>query len=170
MSLYEGMLDLYRDMLEYNMIDVLDQSQMVGYGVEDDAAMDFDELNPSEFKECLDFIMTHYREAHNNNNKSGSHQPFADYTSGKPYLLYLHLWSAEIGAYQNLDTFERYCFLKNTMSYCSLFYCEEHDESSLIIIVMYVMIRSEIEKMHILFCVAKNGKKMRENVCTTWCM
>ena len=30
-------------------------------------------------------------------NKSGSHQPFADYTSGKPYLLYLHLQSAEIG-------------------------------------------------------------------------
>ena len=69
MSLYEGMLDLYRDMLEYNMIDVLDQSQMVGYGVEDDAAMDFDELNPSEFKECLDFIMAHYQEACNNKKK-----------------------------------------------------------------------------------------------------
>ena len=37
------------------MIDVLDQLQMVGYGVEDDAAIDFDKLNPSEFKECLDF-------------------------------------------------------------------------------------------------------------------
>ena len=97
MSLYEGMLDLYRDISEYNMIDVLDQSQMVGYGVEDDAAMDFDKLNLLEFKECLDFIMTHYREACNNKNKSGSHQPFADYTSGKPYLLYLQLQSAEIG-------------------------------------------------------------------------
>ena len=97
MSLYEGMLDLYRDMLEYNMIDVLDQLQMVGYGVEDDAAMDFDELHLSEFKEYLDFIMAHYREAHNNNNKSGSHQPFVDFTSGKPYLLYLHLWYAQIG-------------------------------------------------------------------------
>ena len=73
MSLYEGMLGLYSDMSEYNMIDVLDQLQMVGYGVEDDAAMDFDELNLSEFKECLDFIMAHYWEAHNNNNKSGSH-------------------------------------------------------------------------------------------------
>ena len=70
---------------------------MVGYGVEDDAAMDFDKLNPSEFKECLDFIMTHYCEAHNNKNRSGSHQPFVDYTSRKPYLLYLHLRSAEIG-------------------------------------------------------------------------
>ena len=70
MSLYEGMLDLYRNMSEYNMIDVLDQLQMVGYGVEDDAAMDFDELNPSEFKECLDFIMAHYWEACNNKNKS----------------------------------------------------------------------------------------------------
>ena len=40
-SLYEGMLDLYRDISEYNMIDVLDQSQMVGYGVEDDAANGF---------------------------------------------------------------------------------------------------------------------------------
>ena len=30
--------------------------------------------------------------------------------------------------YQNLDTFERYCFPKNMMSYHSLFYCEEHDE------------------------------------------
>ena len=97
MSLYEGMLNLYRDISEYNMIDVLDQSQMVGYGVEDDAAIDFDKLNPLEFKECLDFIMAHYQEAHNNNNKSRSHQPFADYTSRKPYLLYLHLWSAEIG-------------------------------------------------------------------------
>ena len=37
MSLYEGMLDLYKDISEYNMIDVLDQSQMVGYGVEEDA-------------------------------------------------------------------------------------------------------------------------------------
>ena len=80
------------------MIDVLDQSQMVGYGVEHDAAMDFDKLNLSEFKECLDFIMAHYWEAcKTKKNKSGSHQPFADYTSGKPYLLYLHLQSAEIG-------------------------------------------------------------------------
>ena len=45
MSLYEGMLDLYKDITEYNMIDVVDQSQMVGYGVEDDAAIDFDQLN-----------------------------------------------------------------------------------------------------------------------------
>ena len=97
MSLYEGMLDLYKDISEYNMIDVLDKSQMVGYGVEDDAAIDFDKLNLSEFKECLDFIMAHYQEACNNKNKSGSHQPFADYTSRKPYLLYLHLQSAEIG-------------------------------------------------------------------------
>ena len=65
--------------------------------MEDDAAMDFDKLTLSEFKECLDFIMAHYQEVRNNKNKSGSHQPFADYTSGKPYLLYLHLWSAEIG-------------------------------------------------------------------------
>ena len=36
MSLYEGMVDLYKDMMEYNMVDVVDQSQMVGYGVEDD--------------------------------------------------------------------------------------------------------------------------------------
>ena len=41
--------------------------------------------------------MTLYQEARNNKNKSGSHQPFADYTSRKPYLLYLHLQSAEIG-------------------------------------------------------------------------
>ena len=104
MSLYKGMLDLYRDMLEYNMIDVLDQSQMVGYGVEDDAAMNFE-----EFKECLDFIMAHYWEAHNNNNKSGSHQPFVDYTSRKSYLLYLHLQSGEIG----LDAQEYASFLFN---------------------------------------------------------
>ena len=97
MSLYEEKLDLYRDISEYNMIDVLDHSQMVGYGVEADASMDFDKLNPSEFKECLDFIMAHYQEAHHNKNKSGSHQPFADYTSRKLYLLYLHLQSAEIG-------------------------------------------------------------------------
>ena len=103
MSLYEGMVDLYKDMTEYNMIDVIDQSQMVGYGVEDDAAIDFDQLNPSEFKECLDFIMAHYWEAHNNKNKSGSHQPFADYTSRKPYLLYLHLQSTEIGDKAFLD-------------------------------------------------------------------
>ena len=97
MSLYEGMADLYEDMTEYNMIDVVDQSQMVGFGVEDDAAIDFDQLNPLEFKECLEFILAHYREACNNKNKSGNHQPFADYTSRKPYLLYLHLWSTEIG-------------------------------------------------------------------------
>ena len=97
MSLYEGMVDLYKDMTENNMVDVVDQSPMVGYGVEDDAAIDFDQFNPSEFKECLDFIMAHYWEAHNNKNKSGSHQPFADNTSVKPYLLYLHLQSTEIG-------------------------------------------------------------------------
>ena len=97
MSLYEGMTDLYKDMTEFNMIDVIDESQMVGFGVEDDGAIDFDQLNPLEFKECLDFILTHYREAHNNKNKSGNHQPFADYTNGKPYLLYLHLQSTEIG-------------------------------------------------------------------------
>ena len=91
MSLYKGMVDLYKDMMEYNMVDVVDQSQMVGYGVEDDTAIEFDLLNLSEFKECLDFIMAHYWEARNNKNKSGSHQPFADYTSRKPTLLYLHL-------------------------------------------------------------------------------
>ena len=91
MSLYKGMVDLYKDMMEYNMVDVVDELQMVGYGVEDDAAIDFDQLNLSEFKECLDFIMAHYWEARNNKNKSGSHQPFVDYTSRKPYLLYLHL-------------------------------------------------------------------------------
>ena len=69
MSLYEGMLDLYKDISEYNMIDVLDQSQMVGYGVEDDAAINFDKLNLLEFKECLDFIMAHYWEACNNKKK-----------------------------------------------------------------------------------------------------
>ena len=79
------------------MIDVINQSQMVGYGVEDDTAIAFDKLNPSKFKECLDFIMAHYREACNIKNKSGSHQPFVDYTSGKPYLLYLYLHSTEIG-------------------------------------------------------------------------
>ena len=41
--------------------------------------------------------MAHYWEVCNNKNKSGSHQPFADYTSRKPYLLYLHLRTAEIG-------------------------------------------------------------------------
>ena len=97
MSLYEGMLNLYKHISEYNMIDVIDQSQMVGYGVEDDTAIDFDKLNPSEFKEYLDFIMAHYWKARNNKNKSGNHQPFADYTSRKPYLLYLHLRSTEIG-------------------------------------------------------------------------
>ena len=97
MSLYEGMADLYKDMMEYNMIDVIKQSQMVGFRVEDDAAIDFDQLNPLEFKECLEFILAHYQEACNNKNKSGNHQPFADYTSGKPYLLYLHLHCTEIG-------------------------------------------------------------------------
>ena len=97
MSLYEGMADLYKDMMDYNMIDVVDQLQMIGFGVDDDAAIDFDQLNPLEFKECLEFILAHYREACNNKNKSGNHQPFADYTSGKPYLLYLHIWSTEIG-------------------------------------------------------------------------
>ena len=97
MSLYEGMTDLYKDMTDFNMIDVVDESQMIGFGVDDDAAIDFDELNPLEFKECLDFILAHYREARNNKNKSGNHQPFADYTNGKPYLLYLHLRSTEIG-------------------------------------------------------------------------
>ena len=97
MSLYEGMADLYKDMTDFNMIDVVDESQMIGFGVDDDTAIDFDQLNPLEFKECLDFILAHYWEARNNKNKSGNHQPFADYTSRKPYLLCLHLWSTEIG-------------------------------------------------------------------------
>ena len=97
MSLYEGMADLYKDMTDCNMIDVVNQLQMIGFGVDDDAAIDFDQLNPLEFKECLDFILAHYQEACNNKNKSGNHQPFADYTSRKPYLLYLHLQSTEIG-------------------------------------------------------------------------
>ena len=97
MSLYDGMADLYKDMTDYNMIDVVNQSQMIDFGVDDDAAIDFDQLNPLEFKECLDFILAHYREARNNKNKSGNHQPFADYMSGKPYLLYPHLSSTEIG-------------------------------------------------------------------------
>ena len=65
MSLYEGMADLYKDMTDFNMIDVVDESQMIGFGVDDDAAIDFDQLNPLEFKECLDFILAHYWEACN---------------------------------------------------------------------------------------------------------
>ena len=61
MSLYEGMADLYKDMMDFNMIDVVDESQMIGFGVDDDAAIDFDQLNPLEFKECLDFLLAHYR-------------------------------------------------------------------------------------------------------------
>ena len=97
MSLYEGMADLYKDMMDYNMIDVVNQSQMTGFGVGDDAAIDFDQLNPLEYKKCLEFILAHYWEARNNKTKSDNHQPFADYTSRKTYLLYLHLQSTEIG-------------------------------------------------------------------------
>ena len=61
--------------MEFNMIDVVDESQMVGFGVEDDAAIDFDQLNPLEFKECLDFILAHYQEAHNNNKKQEWQSP-----------------------------------------------------------------------------------------------
>ena len=66
MSLYEGIADLYKDMMDYNMIDVVDQSQMIGFGVDDEAAIYFDQLNPLEFKECLEFILAHYWEACNN--------------------------------------------------------------------------------------------------------
>ena len=31
MSLYEGMADLYKDMTDFNMIDVIDESQMIGF-------------------------------------------------------------------------------------------------------------------------------------------
>ena len=70
MSLYEGMADLYKDMMDYNMIDVVDQLQMIGFGVDDDAAIDFNQLDPLEFKECLEFILAHYWEACNKKNKS----------------------------------------------------------------------------------------------------
>ena len=43
MSLYKGMADLYKDMMDYNIIDVVDQSQMIAFGVEDDTAIDFNE-------------------------------------------------------------------------------------------------------------------------------
>ena len=52
------------------------------------------------------------------------------------------------------------------MSYCSLFYCEEHDDS-LILIVTYMMIPSEFEKMHIflvLLRMAKNERKCMYHV------
>ena len=91
MSLDEGMVDLYKDMMEYNMVDVVDQSQMVGYGVEDDAAIDFDQLNPLEFKECLDFIMVHYREACSNKNKSGSNQPMRTTQAGS-HTSYIYIY------------------------------------------------------------------------------
>ena len=58
MSLYEGMADLYKDMMDYNMNDAIDQSQMISFGVDDDAAIDFSQLNPLEFKySCWDAIL-----------------------------------------------------------------------------------------------------------------
>ena len=121
MSLYEGMTDLYKDMTEFNMIDVVNESQMVGFRAEDDTAIDFDQLNPLEFKKCHDFILAHYREARNNKNKSGNHQKFADYTNGKIYLLYLHLWSTEIGDKAFSDCV--YSTLPLETSFCSSTSC-----------------------------------------------
>ena len=45
------------------------------------------------------------------------------------------------------------------MSYCSLFYCEEHDELSLITIVVYVMIDQKLRKCADCFVLLRMAKK-----------
>ena len=94
MSLYEGMTDLYKDITDFNMIDVIDESQMIGFGVDDDAAMDFDQLNPLEFKECLDFILTHYREARNNKTRVGITSHLLITQTGS-HISYIYIYSQQ---------------------------------------------------------------------------
>ena len=57
----------------------------------------WDELDTSSFRPCTKHIIAYYREARNNKNKSGQHQPFSKFTGGKAWLLYLHARLAESG-------------------------------------------------------------------------
>ena len=57
---------------------------------------EIDKLSCEDFERCLKYILAHYRQAKNNNTKSGNHGNFHEFTK-KEWVVYLHMKLEEVG-------------------------------------------------------------------------
>jgi hypothetical protein len=97
---WDGLHSLYNEQDSYNeMVDP--DGELIGYGVSTTDQLKDEFIDPildgSEFKEVVLFLVAHYREARNNKNKSGSHSPFENFNSGKPWVLYFNMLLQSVG-------------------------------------------------------------------------
>ena len=60
------------------------------------AREEVDKLSCEEFESCVKYILAHYRQAKNNNTKSGNHGNFVEFTK-KGWVVYLHMKLEEVG-------------------------------------------------------------------------
>ena len=80
-----------------NKLSPAGSNALIGHSIPSNVCTDCDVLKPDEFQACVDYILAHYREARNNQTKSGNHRPFDSYVGGKKWLLYFHSVLEELG-------------------------------------------------------------------------
>ncbi|KAI2499398.1 hypothetical protein MHU86_15110 [Fragilaria crotonensis] len=93
-AVYDRMLITYLDVSipHIGVVAFSEDPYLPSMGIYDNAAMDFDVLTSEELKDTLAFINHFYKIAHRNNQKSGNHDDFHNFTRDKAYVFYYHLW------------------------------------------------------------------------------
>ncbi|KAI2492013.1 hypothetical protein MHU86_22538 [Fragilaria crotonensis] len=93
-AVYNRMLVTYLDQSipHIGAVAFADDPYLPSMGVYDNAALEFDVLTSEELKDTLAFVNRFYKIAHRNNQKSGSHDDFHNFTRDKAYVFYYHLW------------------------------------------------------------------------------
>jgi hypothetical protein len=77
----------------------LPKDKLLGHGIPSNisASTHCDTLDLDEFQECVSYLLAHYREARNDQTKSGYHHDFSDCVKGKKWLLYFYYVLVELG-------------------------------------------------------------------------
>jgi hypothetical protein len=89
----DRMLITYLDqsILHIGVVAFSEDAYLPSMGIYDNAATDFDVLTSEELKDTLAFLNHFYKIAHQNNQKSGNHDDFHNFTRDKAYVYYYHL-------------------------------------------------------------------------------
>ncbi len=93
-AVYDRMLLTYLDQSIPHIGEVAfaEDPYLPSMGIYDNAATDFDVLTSEELKDTLAFVNHYFKIAHQNNQKSGSHDNFHNFARDKGYVFYYHLW------------------------------------------------------------------------------
>jgi hypothetical protein len=91
---YDKLLRSYSDTsMENDAINYIDfgtDEYLLGCGIAEDHASNFDVLTSRELKQVLDYIVHWY------NRSSGNHADFHQFVGCRPFIYYYHLWLIEI--------------------------------------------------------------------------